>query len=45
MARQLPWLWLPLREGIEVYKSTLGGIVPLNPFSDSLDFEIWHYTQ
>jgi peptide/nickel transport system substrate-binding protein len=45
VARQLPWLWLPLREGIEVYKSNLGGIVPLNPFSTSLDFEVWHYTQ
>ena len=45
VARQLPWLWLPLREGIEVYKSNLGGVVPLNPFSNDLDFEVWHFTQ
>jgi peptide/nickel transport system substrate-binding protein len=45
VARQLPWLWLPLREGLEIYKSDLGGVVPLNPFSTSLDFETWYYTQ
>jgi peptide/nickel transport system substrate-binding protein len=45
VARQLPWLWLPLRENIEVYKSNLGGFVPLNPFSFDLDFEVWHFTQ
>jgi peptide/nickel transport system substrate-binding protein len=45
VARQLPWLWLPLRENIEVYKSNLGGFVPLNSFSFDLDFEVWHFTQ
>jgi peptide/nickel transport system substrate-binding protein len=45
VARQLPWLWLPLREGIEVYKSSLAGIAPPNPFSTDLDFETWYYTK
>jgi peptide/nickel transport system substrate-binding protein len=45
VARQLPWLWLPLREGIEVYKSNLDGVVPLNPFSADLDFETWYYVK
>jgi peptide/nickel transport system substrate-binding protein len=45
VARQLPWLWLPLREGLEVYKSNLGGFAPLNPFSADLDFETWYYTK
>jgi peptide/nickel transport system substrate-binding protein len=42
VARQLPWLWLPLREGITVYKSNLAGVTPLNPFSTDLDFETWY---
>ncbi len=45
VARQLPWLWLPLRESIEVYKSNLGGFVPLNPFSADLDFDVWYFTK
>jgi peptide/nickel transport system substrate-binding protein len=45
VARQLPWLWLPLREGLEVYKSDLGGFVPLNPFSGSIDAEAWYFTK
>jgi peptide/nickel transport system substrate-binding protein len=45
VARQLPWLWLPLREGLEVYKSNLGGFTPLNPFSGGLNPEDWHYTK
>ena len=43
-ARQLPWLWLPLREGILVYRKNLQGVVPLNPFSGGLDYEDWAYT-
>jgi peptide/nickel transport system substrate-binding protein len=43
-ARQLPWLWLPQQSNIVVYKSTLGGITPLNPFSGSLNPEVWYYT-
>jgi len=43
-ARQLPFLWLPLREGLLVYRSKLQGVVPLNPFSGGLNFEDWYYT-
>jgi peptide/nickel transport system substrate-binding protein len=43
-AQQLPWLWLPLREGILVYRTKLQGVVPLNPFSAGSNFEDWAYT-
>jgi peptide/nickel transport system substrate-binding protein len=43
-ARQLPNLWLPLREGVIVYRSKLQGIVPLNPFSSANTFEDWSFT-
>jgi peptide/nickel transport system substrate-binding protein len=43
-ARQLPWLWLPNRSAILVYKSTLHGITPLNPFSGGLNPEVWYYS-
>jgi len=43
-ARQLPWLWLPNSSLIVVYKSTLGGVAPLNPFSGSINPEDWYYT-
>ncbi|MEZ0069481.1 peptide/nickel transport system substrate-binding protein [Streptacidiphilus sp. MAP12-20] len=43
-AQQLPWLWLPLREGIMVYRTKLQGVVPLNPFSGGQNFEDWAYT-
>jgi peptide/nickel transport system substrate-binding protein len=42
VARQLPFLWLPLREGIELYKSNLGGVTPLNSFSGGENFEDWY---
>jgi peptide/nickel transport system substrate-binding protein len=45
VARQLPFLWLPLRESLQVYKSNLGGIVPLNPFSGGENFSDWYYTK
>ncbi|HEX6524315.1 MAG TPA: ABC transporter substrate-binding protein [Streptosporangiaceae bacterium] len=45
VARQLPWLWLPLRENLVVYKSSLGGFAPTNPFSEDLDFELWHFSK
>lgn len=45
IARQLPWLWLPLREGLEVYKSDLGGFAPLNPFTSANDPENWYFTK
>lgn len=43
-ARQLPWLWLPLRSSILVYRTKLQDVVPLNPFSGGLDYEDWYYT-
>lgn len=42
-ARQLPLLWLPLRAGIEVYKSDLGGYAPLNSFSGGNTEELWYF--
>lgn len=44
-ARQLPFLWLPLRTALRVYKKNLAGITPLNPFSGGLNPEIWHYVK
>ena len=44
-AEQLPWLWVPLQSQIDVYKSTLGGFAPLNPFSGSINPEDWYYTK
>ena len=43
-ARQLPWLWVPLRSSILVYRTKLQGVVPLNPFSGGNNFEDWYYT-
>jgi peptide/nickel transport system substrate-binding protein len=45
VAKQLPWLWLPLREGLEIYKSNLRGYTPLNPFTGGLNPEDWYYTK
>jgi peptide/nickel transport system substrate-binding protein len=42
VARQLPFLWLPLREGIQLYKSNLGGVTPINSFSGRENFEDWY---
>jgi len=44
-ARQLPWLWLPNPENIIVYRKTLAGITPLNPFSGGLNPEVWYFTK
>lgn len=44
-ARQLPFLWLPLRTALLVYKKNLAGIAPLNPFSGGLNPEVWHYVK
>jgi peptide/nickel transport system substrate-binding protein len=44
-AEQLPWLWIPLRSNILVYKSTLGGFAPLNPMSGGENPEDWYYTK
>lgn len=45
VAQQLPWLWLPLREGLEIYKSNLVGVVPLNPFNGGQNTEDWYFTK
>jgi peptide/nickel transport system substrate-binding protein len=44
-ARQLPWLWLPDQSNVFVYKSNLAGVTPLNPFSGTLNPEVWYYTK
>jgi peptide/nickel transport system substrate-binding protein len=44
-AQQLPWLWLPLQSGVYVYKKNLAGITPTNPFSATLNPEVWYYTK
>jgi peptide/nickel transport system substrate-binding protein len=43
-ARQLPWLWLPLRASLFVYKSNLQGFAPLNPLSGGNNPEVWYYS-
>ncbi|WP_329361401.1 peptide ABC transporter substrate-binding protein [Streptomyces sp. NBC_00669] len=43
-AKQLPWLWVPLRSSLLVYRSKLQGVVPLNPFSGTVAYEDWAYT-
>jgi peptide/nickel transport system substrate-binding protein len=45
VARQLPFLWLPLREGLQLYKSNLAKVAPLNPFSGGENFSDWYYTK
>ena len=42
-ARQLPYLWLPNPDFINVYKSNLHGYTPLNAFSGGLNEELWSY--
>jgi peptide/nickel transport system substrate-binding protein len=44
-ARQLPYLWLPNENGVFVYKKNLAGITPWNPFSGTLNPELWYYTK
>jgi len=44
-ARQLPYLWLPNQNGVFVYKKNLAGITPWNPFSGTLNPELWYYTK
>jgi peptide/nickel transport system substrate-binding protein len=44
-ARQLPLLWLPDPSGLFVYKKNLAGITPWNPFSGTLNPEVWYYTK
>ena len=44
-AKQLPLLWLPNPSYVFVYKSNLAGVTPLNPFSGTLNPEVWYYTK
>jgi len=44
-AEQLPWLWLPNASNLFVYRSNLAGVTPLNPFSGTLNPEVWYYTK
>ena len=45
VARQLPFLWLPLREGLQLYKNNLDGVSPLNPFSGGENFSDWYFSK
>jgi hypothetical protein len=44
-AKQLPYLWLPLGSALFVYRKNLAGITPWNPFTGTLNPEVWHYTK
>jgi peptide/nickel transport system substrate-binding protein len=44
-AEQLPFLWLPNSSGLFVYRKNLAGITPWNPFSGTLNPEVWYYTK
>jgi peptide/nickel transport system substrate-binding protein len=44
-AEQLPFLWLPDSAFIFVYRSNLGGFAPLNPFSGSVNPQVWYFTR
>jgi peptide/nickel transport system substrate-binding protein len=43
-AEQLPQLWLPDSDFINVYKSDIGGFLPGNPFSEAINPEDWYYS-
>jgi peptide/nickel transport system substrate-binding protein len=44
-ARQLPWLWLPLRNEVLVYKSKLAGVTPMNSLDAGNNTQDWYYTK
>ncbi len=44
-AEQLPILYLPNESNVFVYKKNLAGVVPANPFSATLNPEVWYYTK
>jgi peptide/nickel transport system substrate-binding protein len=43
-AEQLPQLWLPDSDLIQVYRSDIGGLAPFNPFSGGINPEDWYYS-
>jgi peptide/nickel transport system substrate-binding protein len=44
-AQQLPFLWLPLNDGVIVYRDNLAGAFPASPFDATTNPEIWYYTK
>jgi peptide/nickel transport system substrate-binding protein len=44
-ARQLPFLWLPNASTLYIYKKDIAGIAPWNPFSGTVNPEVWYYTK
>jgi peptide/nickel transport system substrate-binding protein len=44
-AEQLPQLWVPLRDNIEVYKSNVGGLAPMNPFTAGINEQDWYFVK
>ncbi|MGH9071860.1 MAG: peptide ABC transporter substrate-binding protein [Acidimicrobiales bacterium] len=42
VAKQLPWLWVPIPAGIQAYKKTLGGVAPYNPFGVTTPENIYY---
>jgi peptide/nickel transport system substrate-binding protein len=44
-AQQLPFLWLPNQSGIFMYRKNLAGAFPQNPFSATVNPEVWYYTK
>lgn len=44
-ARQLPMLFTPLRAAVELYRSNVHGVAPLNPFSGINTEESWYLTK
>jgi peptide/nickel transport system substrate-binding protein len=44
-AQQLPYLWIPDESGIYIYKKNLAGAFPSNPFSATLNPEVWYFTK
>jgi hypothetical protein len=38
-------LWLPNASNLFVFKKNLAGITPWNPFSGTLNPEVWYYTK
>jgi peptide/nickel transport system substrate-binding protein len=41
-AEQLPQLWVPQPDNIEVYKKNIGGLAPMNPFTGGINEQDWY---
>jgi peptide/nickel transport system substrate-binding protein len=44
-AEQLPVLWLPQPDNLQVYKSDIGGLAPMNPFTGGINPQDWYYVK